>query len=146
MSVNLSDLLKKRSIEKIEPDSKAAVSLLKNAESDLAAAEDNLKLKHSDWALAIAYNAMLSAGMALMAFKGYRTHSESHHVAVVEFCAALLPAESSGLVSAFNRYRTRRHDVVYGETGSDAVGEDEAKRALANASKFVEVVRSVCKL
>jgi uncharacterized protein (UPF0332 family) len=106
----------------------------------LNAAGDNLKTGHPEWALAISYNAMLSAGMALMAHKGYRTFAEAHHLAVVQFCAAVLPKDSSDLVSTFNRYRVRRHDVVYGESGS--VGEDEAKRAVENAKKFVSLVKA----
>lgn len=52
-------------IEKIAPDKKRAIELLDNAAKDLQAAGDNLKTGHPDWALAISYNAMLSAGMAL---------------------------------------------------------------------------------
>lgn len=137
--MNLSDLLKKHMIEKIDVDPKHAAELLESADRDLKAAEDNLKTGHPEWALAISYNAMLSAGMALMAHKGYRTFAEAHHLAVVQFCAAVLPKESSGLVSTFNRYRVRRHDVVYGESG--AVGEDEAKRAVENSKKFVSEIR-----
>jgi uncharacterized protein (UPF0332 family) len=127
-------------IEKIDVDRTRAAELLKNAERDLNAAEDNIKTGHPEWALAIAYNAMLSAGMALMAYKGYRTYAEAHHLAVVQFCTAVLPKESSTLISTFNRYRVRRHDVVYGE--SDSVGENEAKRAVENAKNFVSAIKT----
>ena len=137
--MSLSDLLKKHMIEKIDADPKHAGELLESAGRDLKAAEDNLKTNHPEWALAISYNAMLSAGMALMAHKGYRTFAEAHHLAVIQFCAAILPKESSGLLSTFNRYRVRRHDVVYGE--SEAVGEDEAGRAIENAKKFVSEIK-----
>lgn len=141
MAVNLRELLDKRVVLQAEPDAKSADSLIKTALGNIKAAEDNLKMGHADWALAIAYNAMLTAGRALMAAKGYRPSSDSHHVAVVQFCAALLPADASELVSAFNRYRVRRHDVVYGEPQS--VGDDEAKRAIANATKFVEKIKII---
>ena len=141
--MNLSDLLKKHMVEKIDADLKHAKELLESADRDLKAAEDNLKTNHPEWALAISYNAMLSAGMALMAHKGYRTFAEAHHLAVIQFCAAILPKESSGLVSTFNRYRVRRHDVVYGE--SEAVGEDEAGRAIENAKKFVSEIKEKIK-
>jgi len=110
--MNLEELLRKRLVEKTERDAKAADSLLLNAERDLKVAEGNLKMGNSDWALAIAYNAMLSSGRALMAREGYRATSESHHFAVVQFCATFLPEKTSGLANAFNRYRVRRHDVV----------------------------------
>ena len=134
----MAELLKKRLVERIEADERLSKELFENAKKDLRAAEDNLKMDHADWALAIAYNAMLSAGRAMMAKKGYRALSDAHHLAVVQFCAAVLPKESSALASVFNRYRVRRHDVVYGE--ADSVGSDEAKRAVDNARKFVESI------
>ena len=141
--MNLQELLKKRMIERFEPDERAAQGLLETARSNILAAEDNLKTKHPDWALAIAYNSMLSAGRALMFSKGYRPFSDSHHLAIVQFCAAIVPADSSALVTSFNRYRVRRHDVIYGE--ADSVGEDEARRAVENAKKFLEKAKQLCK-
>ncbi|MFH0737959.1 MAG: HEPN domain-containing protein [Candidatus Micrarchaeota archaeon] len=129
-------------MEKVEADPKRAEELMVAAARDIGVAEDNLKISHSEWALAISYNAMLSAGMALMASKGYRPFTEAHHLAAVQFCAAVLPKESSGLVARFNRYRVRRHDVVYGEAGS--VGEDEARRAVESAKAFIgEIKRAI---
>jgi len=109
------------------------------AERDMKAAADNLGDENYDWSLAIAYNAMLTAGRSLMVFKGYYPVSEAHHLAVVQYCAAILRSGSGELVKAFNRYRIRRHDVVYGETGS--VGKEEAKRAIGNARLFVDEIR-----
>ena len=65
--MNLSELLDKGDVKKIEalPPGQCR-PLLDKAESDLKAAADNLE-SHPDWALAIAYNAMLTAGIALMA-------------------------------------------------------------------------------
>ncbi|MBI5036825.1 HEPN domain-containing protein [Candidatus Micrarchaeota archaeon] len=141
--MNLSELLGKSLVKKIEPDEKTASGLLCKAEEDVAAAEDNYKLGRLDWALAIAYNAMLSAGRALMAWKGYRAASEAHHLAVVQFCAAMMPADTCDLVTSFNRYRVRRHDVVYGE--GDSVGEAEAKRAISRAKEFISKIREKCR-
>jgi len=95
---------------------------------------------NADWALAIAYNSMLSAGRALMASKGYSPSSEAHHVAVVEYCAAVLPPEEAGLVSSFNRYRVRRHDVVYGV--AESTGKAEAENAIKKAREFLELIKS----
>ena len=141
--MDLSELLRKRLVERVEPDVKTAESLLKTADDNLVAAEDNLKTGHADWALAIAYNAMLSSGRAFLAFKGYRATSESHHYAVVSFCSALMPGDCGALINAFNRYRVRRHDVVYGESGS--VGEDEAKRVITSAREFVGKTKALCR-
>ena len=139
IKMNLSELLKDKIVLETEKDEKTAFQLLESAENDLITAKDNLKLEHTDWALAIAYNSMLSAGRALMAFKGYRTSGESQHLSVVKFCLAVLPAYSDNLIASFNRYRVRRHNVVYGESGS--VSESEAKNAIENAKKFIEKVK-----
>ena len=106
--MNLSELLKKDLVRKTEPDKTKSKELLATAERDIKVAIDNLKKENYDWALAIAYNSMLSAGRALMASKGYIPVSVAHHLAVVQFCAAVLPSESGGLANAFNRYRVRR--------------------------------------
>ena len=127
--MSLSELLQKGLIRKADPDKAKATELLAMAERDLKAASDNLKGGNNDWALAIAYNAMLSAGRSLMSQKGYYPVSDAHHLAVVQFCAAILPSESGNLAITFNRYRVRRHDVIYGE--SESVGKNEAEKALA---------------
>lgn len=141
--MNLSELLKKGVIETAEIDKKVVKEFMELSRTDLLAAEDILKTKHFGWALAIAYNSMLYAGRALLSEKGYRTTSESHHLGVVQFCAAILPKESSQLVALFNRYRTRRHDVVYGE--AEQVKEEEAKTAIENAKKFLEKIKEYIK-
>ena len=141
--MNLKELLQKRLVEKTKPDTQLSSKLMVDARRDISVAEDNLKMKHADWTLAIAYNAMLSAGRALMAAKGYRAFSESHHLAVVQFCASIMPPESSALVNSFNRYRVRRHEVVYGEAGS--VGEDEARKAVESAKEFVKKMEELIK-
>lgn len=139
--MDLQELLRKRLIEKVKPDDALAKELLQTAEKDIVVAEDNLKMKHSDWAFAIAYNSMLNAGRALLASKGYRTCGETHHFAVVKFCATLIPPESSVLVHIFNKSRVRRHDIVYGE--AESVGEDEAERIIGKAKLFLEKVKEL---
>lgn len=139
--MNLSELLRKDLVRKVEADGPKAKELLAMAERDLKAAADSLASGNSDWALAIAYNAMLSAGRALMAFRGYAPVSEAHHLAVVQFCAAVLP--DNPVVATFNRYRVRRHEVMYGEAGS--VGAGEARNAIENAKAFLAQAREKVK-
>ncbi len=139
--MDLNEMLRKREIQKEEPDRKVAEKLLTVAADSLVAAQDNLKIGHNDVALSVAYNAMLNAGRALMAAKGYRVYSESHHKSVVAFCAAVLPSQSSQLVSLFNRYRMRRHDIVYGEVEARSVGESEARAAIEKAKEFIVLVK-----
>lgn len=142
--MNLQDLQRKHVIERVEQDKAVAGQLLEAAEHDISVAEDNNAREHHGWALAIAYNAMLSAGRALMAARGYRAASESRHLAVVQFCVAVMPAESDALLAAFNKYRIRRHDAVYGQMAS--VSEGEAKGAVAKAGEFVDKIKGMCKI
>jgi uncharacterized protein (UPF0332 family) len=137
--MNLSELLKKEIIKKIEKNKLLAFELIEKSKKDIKASEDNLKTKNFDWSLAISYNSMLSAGRALMAFKGFITSSKAHHLGVIQFCATSFPNESSGLIALFNKYRIRRHNVVYGETGS--ISKSEAKNAIENAEKFLKKVK-----
>ncbi len=140
--MNLSEMLKKREILRVEPDPKTAKKLLAVSTGGIKAAEDNLKMNHNDVALQLAYTSMLNAGRALMAAKGYRGSSETHHKIVVNFCSVVLPADSMSLVSAFNRFRVRRHDIVYGEIEGGSVGESEAHSAIAKARDFLELIKS----
>lgn len=142
MKMNLAELLKKDLVRKTEPDKQQTAELLKSAERDLKAAKDNLISLNYDWALAIAYNSMLSSGRALMSHKGYQPVSEAHHLAVVKFCDAVL-ATKTNLGERFNRYRVRRHTVVYGAAGS--VGETEAETAIKNAEQFYRCVKEAIK-
>ena len=142
MRMGLSDLLKERKITQVKPDREMAARLLALAKDDLTAAEKNLLFKPR-WALAIAYNSMLQAGRALMAFMGYRAFSQEHHATVVCFCASVLPRDSSVLVLYFDKLRGRRHDVVYG--GELSVAEGEAERAIKKARSFLHVIEQKIK-
>ncbi len=137
--MGLQELLKKGDVRKIEPSRERAVSLLVSAERDIKAAGDMLSSGNLEWALAVAYNSMLACGMAIMAEKGYAPSSEAHHLAVVRFCSEVMSAQAAPLMDTFNKYRVRRHEVVYGEAGS--VGRNEAERAIENAKKFLGITR-----
>lgn len=140
--MSLSELLKKREITKVEPDPNSAARLFNAANSAIAAAKDNVKMRHNDVALSLAYHAMLNAGRALMASKGYRAFSETHHKTTVAFCAAVLPQQGAQLVVLFNRYRVRRHDIVYGEIEEGSVGDSEAQTAITKAEEFLALVKT----
>ncbi len=140
--MDLGKLERQGLIGKVNKDRNLAEDLIKSAKNDLQAAEDNLKINHPDWALAISYHAMLSAGMALMASKGFRASGDSHHLSVVKFCAEAFPSESALLVSSFNKYRIRRNDIIYGEA-KDSVGEDEALRVIGKAKEFVKKIEEL---
>jgi len=88
--MSLEELLRDRIIRKIKPDRKLALKSLEHAKNDIETAKILIDNERFDWALAVAYNAMLQAGRALMFSKGFRPSSTEGHVAVVKFLQATL--------------------------------------------------------
>ncbi len=94
------------------------------------------------WAFAIAYNAVLQAGRALMLREGYRpTTGEGGHVAVIRFCEEFFGPRYQEEMELFDRMRVRRNRVVYDVSGS--VSRLEAEEAFTFAEEFVARVREL---
>jgi uncharacterized protein (UPF0332 family) len=127
--------------EPIVSGEKLVKNALKLAKRDIGSAERALADGDKDWSFAIAYNAMLQAGRALMFSEGFRPKGEFKHVAVVEFIREKHPGFAERLLESFDRNRKRRHKVVYEEF--DTVSEGEAKRAIAVAGEFLEEVEGM---
>jgi len=140
--MSLEKLLKDRKIEKIERNEELAKKTFALALRDIAVAKKNLEDGNYDWTLAIAYNAMLQAGRALMFSKGYRPAGEYKHVGVLEFLREVFSGElANKMIDTFNRLRKKRHRVVYEET--DITSESEAKNAIRFAEEFVNEVKTI---
>ena len=142
--MSLDELLRDKIIHKINPGQRLAGRALLRARRDIATAGTLIGSGEFDWSLAIAYNAMLSAGRALMFSRGYRPSSTDGHVAVVRFLHAVLGAEASDrMVMAMNGLRKKRHVIVYEEIG--VVSEDEARQAVRWAEEFVNKMETMIK-
>ena len=109
------------------------------AERDLKTASGLLAGEDFDWALTVAYNAMLQAARAFMFYKGYRPMGSYRHLAVVHFMECYEKAFGVGEIELFNRIRKRRHIAVYEQPLT--VSEGEAERAFDNAKKIVRAAR-----
>jgi uncharacterized protein (UPF0332 family) len=109
MKMNLEKLLEENKIEKIEKR-EFDVSL---AERDLKTAKDNFNSNNFDWALSIAYNAVLQAVRALMFSLGYRPKGKNQHKTVFEFL--LLAEIDNEMADYFDSIRKTRHIAVYDE-------------------------------
>jgi uncharacterized protein (UPF0332 family) len=143
--MNLEGLLKNKMIESIETDDKLVKKSVNSASRDLKTAKVVLENENYDWSLAIAYNAMLQAGRALMFSRGYRPVGEYKHVAVVEFVHSEFGKEiTNNMVDIFNRLRKKRHKVIYEEV--DIVTPSEAENAIKFAEEFVNKVKSILKI
>jgi len=142
--MSLEELLRDNTIRRITPDTALATRTLKRTSRDIATAKTLIQNGDFDWALAIAYNAMLSAGRALMFNQGYRPSSTEGHVAVIKYLQVVLGSETDNrLVTILNGMRKKRHRIVYEEM--DVVSEDEAKRAAKWAEEFVEKIGAMTK-
>lgn len=104
---------------------------------DLATAED-LRERNRDWALVIAYNAMLQACIALMAARGYRARGEEQHWTAIEFCRLALP-EQERLFDRLDSLRQRRHRAVYGVAGQ--ISNVEVQDALTLAGQVIPALK-----
>ena len=140
--MSLKRLLDEGKIEKIEISSRLIRNALSLAERDIKAAKDNLNSQNYDWALSIAYNAMLQASRALMFSQGYRPKSEGGHVSAIEF-VKLKFEQFKDEIPKLDRLRRKRHLVLYEQ--SEVVSEEEAKKAIDSAEKFVEKVKKCVK-
>lgn len=125
--------------EKIENTKELVENSLKIAYRDIITAKKMFDFKDYDWALSIAYNAILQAGKSLMFFKGYRPTGYSKHLSIIDFIKenfnSNIPNEMFFL---FNKVRKKRHQVVYEEL--NLVSKDEAKFILEKAEEFINIV------
>jgi len=142
--MSLEELLRSRTVTRIRPDNRLALSSLARARRDIDTARTLIENERLDWSLAVSYNAMLLAGRALMFSRGYRPSSTEGHAAVVKFLRASLGANvSDKMIMTFDSMRKKRHRILYEEM--DIVSKNEAEQALKWAEEFIgridEIVR-----
>ena len=133
--MNFEELLKNKIVEKLnkkqEPD-------FSGAEKDLDTARDIFLSGHFDWALNIAYNAVLLSSRELMFLLGYRPIGKEHHKAVFEF---LKEANfEPDLTGYFNKIRVIRNKNVYGD--AENITERLADESVQKAEEFVQKIRT----
>jgi len=137
MSAPFNELEQEGRIEAV-PTGRAEVERLHVVvDRDLATAED-LRERNRDWALAIAYNAMLQACIALMAAHGYRPRGEGQHWTAIEFCRLALP-EQERLFDRLDSLRQKRHRTVYGAAGQ--VSGVEVRDALTLVGQVIPTLK-----
>ena len=137
--MSLEELLRNQTIRKIKPDKKLAQNTLKRAKRDVITAKTLISTNNLDWALAVSYNAMLTAGRSLMFAKGYRPSSTEGHLAVVKFLnIELKPEIGQKLVMLMDGMRKKRHRIVYDEM--DIVSQAEAEQSVKWAEEFIDVI------
>ena len=108
--------------------------LLEVARRDVKTAREltNIDL---DWALIVAYNAALQAGLAFMYAQGYRPRGPDRHKTVIRFLRATLDPSFKPKLNRLDRIRKKRHRAVYRLAG--AISEREAKGTIEFVEEFV---------
>mgnify|MGYP000879199905 CR=1 FL=1 len=124
-------------IERIPIDRRTVREAIDIAERDLHAAEMNLAISN-EWAYNIAYNAVLSAGRALMFARGYRPKGGAGHVSVKVFLGYHLSQDE---VAVFDRMRRKRHMATYDV--SSIVTHTDAESAITLARTLVDTIKGI---
>jgi len=113
-----------RSIELAERDLEVAAKMLSDS---------------PDWALSIAYNAVIQASRAYMFHAGYRPAAHEAHKSTLEFMEIALGESMQETVSYFDRMRRKRHRAVYEQVG--VVSEGEVVKLLELARDYVAEIK-----
>ena len=111
--------------------------LLEVARRDVKTAQELMNID-LDWALIVAYNAALQAGLAFMYAKGYRPRGPDRHKTVIRFLRATLDLSFKSKLNRLDRVRKKRHRAVYRMAG--AISEREAKGTIEFAEEFVALL------
>jgi len=88
--------------------------LLEMADRDIAEADS--RSHDPDWKFNIAYTAILSLALAVLAAEGYRTGHESHHYYVLQSLEYTIKLDED-LVYLLDKFRTRWNRVTYEQSG-----------------------------
>ena len=142
MNLNLSDLLRKGTVEQFQSSKDQIRDTMQLAVRDVSTARKILAID-ADWAYNIAFNGMLQAGRALMFFKGYRPRGPDHHLTVVQFTEAVFKSKfADEMLQHFERARRRRSILTYDQQGGISATQAETSVDIADTfvTKAIEIV------
>lgn len=134
MKMNFKELLDNRKIEEVEKED-FDDSL---AKKDIESARHSFDSKDYDWAMSIAYNAVLRASRSFMFSLGYRPIGKEHHKNVFEFLR--IAGFDESLADYFDSIRKKRNKFVYGIVEDSS--EENAREVIAKAEEFVQKIRT----
>ena len=129
-------------IESCQVSKREIKDLLELARRDIKTARELMNLD-LDWALIVAYNASLQAGLALMISKGYRPKGPDRHKTIIRFLQTTADISFKEKINRLNRIRKKRHQAVYRLAG--AISEDEAKGTIKFVDEFVTQIYDLVK-
>ncbi|MFH0891585.1 MAG: HEPN domain-containing protein [Candidatus Falkowbacteria bacterium] len=122
--------------EKIGHDQ--VVALIKAAIKNLSASEKNINIDE-ETCYAMAYNAMLKIGRAIIYLSGMRPDDGQQHKTTVEAAGRILGDDFNDLIVNFDKMRRKRNQFTYDPIAP--LGREEAIQALGTAKKFITEVK-----
>lgn len=138
MSKIYQSLIEKGFLKREKTDFGRIQKTLQKAGKSLKSAKILLKAEQEEGAFEMAYEAMLSAGRALVFSYGLRPRTQGSHKIVVEFVGLALGSGFDLIVEKFDRMRRTRHYLVY--EAEISVSKTEAENAVAAASEFIKMI------
>ncbi len=132
--MNFKELLDKKKIEKVEKE-EFEDNL---AKKDIESAKHNLESEDYNWALSIAYNAVLRVSRSFMFYIGYRPIGREHHKNVFEFLRKT--NFDKKFIDYFDNIRKKRNKFVYGII--EGTSKSNAEETINQAEKFVHEIRT----
>ena len=137
--MNYQDLIDKGFIKKEEIGFDQISKTIGKAYQKIRASEILLENDVEEDAYALAYEAMLLAGRALVFSCGFRPRAVGSHKTVVEFTRRIIGDRYDILVKKFDKMRKKRHYIIYGS--SSDVSPTEAQNAIKSATEFLEKIK-----
>ena len=125
---SLAEMVKRGDVRPFDADREEITALIEIAERDLKRAQRDFEEGDLDWALSVAYNALLQTARAWMFFRGYRPGLDEGHAVVVHFAVATLEKSFGDEILILDVLRKKRRTAIYEHVGR--VTEFEAKHAI----------------
>lgn len=135
------DLVEKGLLREEKIDFVQIRKVLNKAQNDLKSARILLGKNQNENAFELAYEAMLSAGRAMVFSYGFRPRAQGSHKTVIEFSRRILKNSPEIIVKKFDRMRRKRHYLIYG-IGLE-ISKTEAENAVKNASNFIKEATAI---
>ena len=135
------DFVKQGLLKKEEMGPDQINKVIAKASRNLKSARILIKNNDEQGAFRFAYDAMLSAGRALVFSYGLRPRSQGSHKIVVDFSERVLGGQCKVAVRKFDKMRRKRHYLIYG-IESD-VSKTEGENAIKTAQDFVEKITKI---
>jgi len=130
-------------VEEIRPDFRQISGLLGRALKDLSTAQATANID-TEWAYAIAYQAMLRAARAIVMAEGWRPRGRDQARTLVQLVGEIVGEDARSLVNSFDRMRRRRQDFM--EEMGTPIPRYEVEGALADARAFTEKIVELAKM